>query len=195
MKNAASAGIGIEADIIIDFRQAKDAYKFDVKSAGQGLKMVDFVVEMENAYLFIELKDPDNPASTPSNRRYYYEHNIKRNGLTNELVSKFKDSVIISWAQDKCMDKPIYYIVILEASFVGQEKFLSIERGIAKRLPFKLNFRDYPFKRTVIEQFLLMDMALWNKYFPEFPIYRKSKLRKENRRDFLRDLEHQLKNI
>lgn len=58
-----------EEDLEFDFSDARQAFRFDcddLHGASSKAQRVDFIAEYDDHYLFIEVKDPDNPgASNP----------------------------------------------------------------------------------------------------------------------------------
>ena len=63
-----------EGNLQIDIADAIDGRKFDGDDHGLTcMKAVDFIVELEDRYLFIELKDPDDPQATPERRKKFIE--------------------------------------------------------------------------------------------------------------------------
>lgn len=63
-----------EGTLQIDIADAVDGRKFDGEDHGLNcMKAVDFIVELEDSYLFIELKDPDDPEAAPERREKFIE--------------------------------------------------------------------------------------------------------------------------
>jgi len=95
-----------------DFQDATDAFVFDEKDRSSStyhglshaMKAVDLIVELENDYLFVEVKDFHAPDE-------YYDGNCF-NHLREVLKQKYRDSFLYRWAEKK-MDKPIRYLCLL----------------------------------------------------------------------------------
>lgn len=95
-----------------DFTDAVDAFIFDEKDKhlptyhglSHAMKAVDIVVELENGYLFVEVKDFHNPNE--------YQDKNHFNHLTEVLKYKYRDSFLYRWAENK-VEKPIYYLCLL----------------------------------------------------------------------------------
>ena len=68
-----------EEDLQMEVKGATDARKFDDASHGLShcMKAVDFIVERPDRYLFIEFKDPQNPASA-AQRQGNFQQNFLR---------------------------------------------------------------------------------------------------------------------
>lgn len=157
-----------EGDLEFDFTNAVTAEKFDKITYGGGMKQIDFIVELADKYYFIEVKNPDNSEATKRAKREFL-YKVKNEKLKKDLIKKYKDSIIINWADNKCRNKPIYYITILEASYIDNVLKLSLMDNIKKGLPLQLN-KGISLKRNIIEGFFILSVEEWNKRFINFPI-------------------------
>jgi hypothetical protein len=132
----------IEADgFAFDFTDALDAFIFDEKDRskptfhGQPMKEVDVVAEFEGAYVYVEVKDFDDPEIyngksaddiDETDLRTRHDH---FKWLKNYLKYKYRDSYLFRHAENK-VDKPIHYICLLNfdnALNVRMKKALSQE--------------------------------------------------------------------
>lgn len=106
-----------EGNLEFDFNNVIDGFKFDetdntsphYHGLTHCMKGVDFIVELKDAWLFIEIKDPGNPQATVE-RRAKFEEKITSGILITELVQKYRDTFLYRWAEKK-IDKPIKYIL------------------------------------------------------------------------------------
>ena len=95
-----------EGMLSIDFTGAKNAFRFDegnhilpnYHGLSHCMNAVDFIVEYADRYLFVEIKDP------PDQTRYNAEQDAA--DLINNLVTKFRDTFLYRWAENK-LDKPV----------------------------------------------------------------------------------------
>jgi len=101
-----------ESGFEFDFSNSISAYKADNLSY-QGLSLIDFIIETDNEYLFIEVKNPDNRKARPESRKEFLE-DIKNKEYSLKMAVKFKDSLLKELATGKIFSKPIVYIFILE---------------------------------------------------------------------------------
>jgi hypothetical protein len=113
----------IETDgFIIDFTDAIDAFVFDEKDSkkatfhGAPMKGVDIMVELVDAYLFVELKDYDD-ASAYDIALAVSDEDKKEKGrafkwLKNYLKYKYRDTYLYRHAELK-VEKPIHYICLV----------------------------------------------------------------------------------
>ncbi len=104
-----------------DFTDAIDAFVFDetdkTKSTyhGQPMKAVDIVAEFDNAYVYVEMKDLDDPdmydyASTDDSDEIREKRDHFK-WLKNYLKYKYRDSYLFRHAEHR-VDKPIHYICL-----------------------------------------------------------------------------------
>jgi hypothetical protein len=100
-----------ERDLEIDFMDAIDGFVFDQTNpqkdhfhAISKMHRVDFIVELEEAYLFVELKDPSNPKANPD-AVHHFKSNLDH--LISSLVDKFIHTFLYRWAEGQ-LDKPIH---------------------------------------------------------------------------------------
>jgi hypothetical protein len=89
-----------------DFQDAISAFVFDEKDRtsptyhglSHAMKAVDLIVELEDDYLFVEVKDFHEPEEYQD--RNFFNH------LRDVLKYKYRDSFLYRWAEQKT-DKPI----------------------------------------------------------------------------------------
>lgn len=157
-----------------DFTDALDAFVFDetdkTKSTyhGQPMKAVDIIAEFQDFYVFVEMKDFNDPASYDTKDFTTEEESkAKRAGfkwLKNYLKYKYRDSYLFRHAEQK-VDKPIYYICLLtfdNALNTAMQKILS------KELPVGLKSKRW--KQELVKSCQVVNVARWNKNFPKWPV-------------------------
>ena len=128
-----------EGNLQFDFNNVIGAFKFDEedksKETYHGLshcmKAVDFIVETDENYYFVEVKDYTHPSDIFSDNKYY-------NALINTLIMKFRDSFLYRWAENR-LDKPIIYVCLLE---LENPMIPKIMKDLRHRLPNK-NLPDH----------------------------------------------------
>ena len=80
-----------EIDLEFSFSGASDIIHFDCDKyhAGSTISHVDFIVEYDNCYLFIEVKDPDMPGAKNLNS---FVEKMQSGKLVQSLADKFRDT-------------------------------------------------------------------------------------------------------
>lgn len=164
-----------ERDLSFDFTNAVGGLIFDQMKASlpnfHGISVmhrVDFIVEMAEAWIFVEVKDPGNPnAQTKGLAKFFDE--LNDGTLSGTFVSKFIDSFVYRWAEDK-VNKPIHYIclVTLEPALL-----LNLSDEIAKKLP-PMGMPTPRWKRQLVENCQIFNIETWNENFPKWPVTRLS---------------------
>lgn len=105
-----------------DFPDAADAFVFDETDQSKPnfhgvtqLKCVDIIAEFEDSYIFIEIKDYDDPSiSDVKNSQLDHQRKTRQEHfrwLKNYLKYKYRDSYLYRHAEDK-VNKPIHYICL-----------------------------------------------------------------------------------
>ena len=145
-----------ESGFEFDFSNSINAYRFDNVSY-YGLKLIDFVVETQNEYLFVEVKNPDNKKSRPESRKQFLEEikNDEYREYCLKMAIKFKDSILKELAMSKTFSKPIIYILLLEYSQFDARQRSKIYERINGHIP--------AFKETAYTAIKNIKFALHNK--------------------------------
>ncbi|MGZ0080041.1 hypothetical protein [Methylomonas sp. YC3] len=167
----------IEADgFAFDFTDALDAFVFDEKNRvaphfhglSHAMKAVDLIVELQNDYLFVEVKDfhaPDdydfNGAVNEDQRKQRLEY---FNHLRETLKYKYRDSWLYRWAENKT-DKSIRYLCLL-----------TLDNALVSRMHKELN-QQLPLAQTgprwtreMAKSATVVNLERWNKNFPAWPV-------------------------
>lgn len=165
-----------EGDLIFDFTDAEDAFKFDQMNPslpnyhGIGeMNRVDFVVEFESVSVFVEVKDPSSPKSRPEAVEQFLAK-LEDGTLSDTFASKFMDTFIYRWAEEKA-NKPIHFISLVTLD-IAQLTVLSDE--IAKKLPPIGIPAKSRWTRALVASCQLFNLETWNENFPQWPVVRES---------------------
>lgn len=157
-----------------DFTDALDVFVFDetdkAKSTyhGQPMKAVDIVAEFDDVYIYVEMKDLDDPdlynPAFAANEDEIKDKRAHFKWLKNYLKYKYRDSYLFRHAEHK-VDKPIHYICLLtfeSALNVAMQKALKRELPVGKTSP--------RWKQAIVESCQVVDVAKWNDNFPKWPV-------------------------
>ena len=165
-----------ESDIRIDFPTALSVRKFDDSQHGLShcMSSVDFIVELPEKILFIEIKDPDNPKSTTRCRQSFMKELTSGNRLRDKLKTKCRDSFLYEYCMERT-HKPIHYCVIIGSEMLSEADLLNQSDLLAKFIPVTGPSKN-PWKRCFIQSSHLFNLQTWNSVFKDFPITRISQL-------------------
>ncbi len=164
-----------ENDLEIEFTDAIDGFVFDQMDASQPnyhgideMHRVDFIVEFDEAIVFLEIKDPDNPkAQAKGLEKFYSELNSGK--LSSTFANKFIDSFLYRWAEEK-VHKPIHYLNLVT---LDAELLPNFSDEISKKLP-PMGKDISRWKRQLVENCQVFNIETWNENFPKWRVSRLS---------------------
>lgn len=163
----------VEKDLELFPDSALHVIKFDDSNThgltGYDMKAVDFIIEYADKYVFLELKDPDNP-DTRSRNRDTFKEELKSGVFRTKVAKKYRDSFLYRWAQEK-VDKPIHYYVLICWRRLDSQQYLALTDNLKKYLPQKSSEK---WTRKLAEKCVVLSLTDWNKQFPDCIIRRRS---------------------
>jgi len=159
-----------EGSLQITVPDAIAARKFDDADHGLShcMKAVDFIVELPDRYLFIELKDPHG--SPPSAQQKFLEK-LKREALDRELVYKYRDSFLYEWASGRA-DRPVHFLVLLALDRLDKTALMTRKRQLDRKLPLR-GRQSVPWNRPIVASCGVFNLRSWRERFPDYPVKRR----------------------
>jgi len=157
-----------EDDLEFDFSDAIKAIRFDddVIHGKSTMKRVDFIAEYADRYIFLEVKDPDNPAAANPEA---FRQKLLGGNLIPDLAGKYRDSL---WFHTLCgkVEKPIYYVVLLSMTSLDPALLLNKQDELHRCLP--MNHRDWskPFAQACV----ILNLEQYKRQFGLHNVRRKS---------------------
>ena len=158
------------------FSDAIDAYLFDEKDSskptfhGAPMKGVDIVAEFASAYVYVELKDYDDPSAydirTAANDDERKARQDSFKWLKNYLKYKFRDSHLYRYAEGK-VDKPVHYICVLTFDNALNSRMLN---ELKRELP--VGKKPSRWTQSLVNSCQVVNLAKWNEVFPKWPATR-----------------------
>ncbi|WP_180108073.1 hypothetical protein [Acinetobacter sp. YH12085] len=163
-----------ERDLEFTFSDAIDAIIFDEmndKSAANyhgvgAMHRVDFVVEFEEAIVFVEVKDPGNPKARTEGLQQFYD-DLANDVLAKTFVAKYIESFIYRWAENR-LDKPVHYLSLVT---MDEELLGNLTDGIMRKMP-PMNKAVPRWKRQFVNNCQVFNIDSWNENFPKWPVKR-----------------------
>ena len=169
----------IEVDgFSFDFTDAIDVFIFDEKNKNQAhyhglsqaMKAVDIIVELDNDYLFIEIKDfhaPDDyNFSSAVDDEQHQERRSRFNHLRQILKYKYRDTWLYRWAENKT-DKPIRYLCLLT---LDNAQISALNNELRRLIP--VGNAGPRWERKIAHSCAVINIERWNRNFLNWPVIR-----------------------
>ena len=162
-----------EGNIKMNFPQNVNVRRFDGPSHGLShcsMKAIDFIVELTDRVLFIEIKDPQDPRATPqSSSKTIAEF---KSGEMDEIFKlKYRDSFIYEWASDNLKKKPIHYYVLIGIDTLDKTLLLHRTNSLKTKLPVRA-VSEKKWKKHIAEKCMVFNIETWNQFLPNFLVSR-----------------------
>ena len=154
-----------EGDLRIDVGDALSARKFDDERHGLShcMKAVDFVVELSDRYLFIEVKDPGNPQASAKRSREFIR-SFQSGELDEDFKYKYRDSFLYEWASGRA-DKPIHYLILIAHDDLDGEALNRRMDALKSKLPL-LGPGSQDWRRPFVSGVGVFNLSAWNRRYP-----------------------------
>ena len=150
---------------------AISARKFDGDCHGLShcMKAVDFIVELNDHYLFIEFKDLQNPEALEKNRRRSIE-SFKSGKLDEDFKHKYRDSFLYEWMSGRA-DKPIDYFILYALDTLDKTQLTRRTDALKSKLPLR-GPGGLTWCRPIVRSCAVFNIDTWNQYLPHYPVAR-----------------------
>ena len=150
---------------------AISARKFDGDCHGLShcMKAVDFIVELDDHYLFIEFKDPQNPEALAKTRDKSIE-SFKSGKLDEDFKHKYRDSFLYEWMSGRA-DKPIDYFILYAMETLDGTHLTRRTDALKGKLPLQ-GPGGLVWCRPIVRSCGVFNIDTWNKYLPNYPVTR-----------------------
>lgn len=155
-----------EIDLELTFTGAKSVIRFD-DDAYHGpstAQRVDFIAEYEGRDIFVEIKDPDNPAAEKPEA---FEQKLRSGKLVQSLSGKFRDTLFFRTIQGKG-DREIIYIALISMEKLDNALLLAKQDELKKSIP--LSHADW--ERDCATSCIVLNCAQWKKQFGDHSLRR-----------------------
>lgn len=166
-----SAAQFVEKDLRFDFSKAISAKQVDRpdRELAECSSTIDFIVELENCLLFIEVKDPDHPRATEKAQRKFL-NKMTALELARELAKNSRDSFFYEYTMGQ-IDKPIVFVALIELPSVHLIDMAPSDEELRKCLLVNKS-PSMPDNGLMVKNSIIMDIAMWNNKFTDFPVTR-----------------------
>ena len=151
-----------------------NARKFDDPTShglSHCMKAVDFVVELVDRYLFIEIKDPQDP-QVPSQGLNAFVQEFQSGQIDEDFKYKYRDSFLYEWASGRA-NKPIYYMILIGMDSLSNLMLLGRRRALEQKLPIHGPGASV-WSRPIATFCGVFNIDSWNRTYPQYPVARLS---------------------
>lgn len=163
-----------EGDLKISLPTNVLSRKFDdeiTHGLSQCMKAVDFILELDDKVIFVELKDPENPRAQPKDSAEFIKDFLSGK-LDSDLQYKYRDSYLYELASGRAT-KPIYYYVLIGAKSLSDADLLARTDALKRKIPVN-GANGKPWEKPFVAGCAVMNLPAWNKALPMYPASRVS---------------------
>lgn len=155
-----------ELDLELTFSEAKAVIHFDDATyhGASTAKRVDFIAEYEGRDIFIEIKDPDDPAAKKPEA---FEEKLKSGELVQGLSGKFRDTLFFRSIQGKG-DREVIYIALIAMEKLDDALLLAKQDELRRSIP--LSHVDW--ERDCAASCIVLNVAQWKEQFGDHSLRR-----------------------
>ncbi len=162
-----------EGDIQITVPSSISYRKFDGEEHGLShcMKAVDFILDLRDRYIFIEIKDPQNPNSRNQQTQQFVQ-SFSSGKIDDDFKVKYRDSFIYEYASGRAR-KDIYYYVLIAFDKLKEDALLARTEALKRIIPLK-GPNSTEWQRPFIKDCAVFNIRTWKdtKELEHFPIQR-----------------------
>jgi hypothetical protein len=133
------------------------------------MKAVDFILELKDRFLFIEIKDPEDPRSKQNEKDKFIQRFLT-GAIDEDLKYKYRDSFLYEWASERA-NKPIYYLVLVAISRLTDADLLARTDDLKRKIPLQ-GPPSGEWKKQIVSSIVVFNIEAWNKRLSEYQITR-----------------------
>ena len=161
-----------EDDLIFDFDNTlnKPDCRFETRQLREdtSIQPVDFLLEYDSHFSFVEVKDPDRPGVENPEK---FDKDALEGDLVRKLAGKFRDSYFLFSLQDR-EQKYLRYIVLACRKKFDDAFWVTKIDELKRSIPWKhRSMKDSPLKMC-----LILTFEQWNRKFGEGSLWRASEI-------------------
>ena len=147
-----------------------NAYKFDDPTRHRlthCMKAVDFLVELPDQYLFIEIKDPETPGAVQHPTDYFKRF---QSGQIDEDLKYKCDSFLYEWEQGRA-DRDIHYLILIALSTLKTPHLQQRRKELERKLPLSVPSAQQ-WIHPIVASCNVFNIESWNRSLPNYPVAR-----------------------
>jgi len=155
----------IESGYKFDFSSSLKSYKAE-KICEKTYPLVDFVVETEDNFLLIEVKNPDHQKSNDKNRETFLNRTNKVQ-FHEKMSENYKNTLLRMSLENDFFRKTVVCIFILECKQFSSFERIVLYGNINNKIPYFLNQLS---KKQVIAKFKILSIEEFRNEYPCFSV-------------------------
>ncbi|MBF0261843.1 MAG: hypothetical protein HQL97_08435 [Magnetococcales bacterium] len=167
-----------ESGLHFDFTKAKSVISLDNHGKGHGMtkimKSVDFVVEWDDEFWLIEVKNPENPDIAPERqdmaKRDFFEKIQSKSLIFSELFPKLIDSILFLGFDRGIPFKPMRYMALIGLSILEPAHFITLRDALEAHYDGCLKGPKDGWSKNFSVH--LFNLELWNEKLPQCQVTR-----------------------
>ena len=157
-----------EGELVLALPVGVEGLQFDGSGHGMShcMKAVDWIIEWRRRLLFVEVKDPSSQEARGHADAKEFVEGFKSKEFMQDLVTKFRDSLLYEWACGKEIDDVSYYVIVegVDRTLLGTQA-----DALHRRIPVG---DQVPWQRPLARSCGMFDIDSWNQAFPDLPLTR-----------------------
>ena len=160
-----------EGELEFSFDGVVSARKFDGDDHGLShcMKAVDFIVELANGYLFVEVKDPQASGAIEHGGSGWID-DFTSERADQDLQYKYRDSFLYELGSGRA-DKPIVYVMLIALDTLDDALITTGQDRLTGKLPV-LGPNSTPWVCPFVNGCLVVNIESWNRTFHDYPVRR-----------------------
>lgn len=163
-----------ENELEFDFRSALNVVRFDDEQKhglAHCMKAVDFLVEWDDEFWFVEVKDPDCTRASEKERKKF-KNTIKSKSLFSSVLGpKLKDSFLYLHLNKQLPEKSLKYFVLLALDSLQPEHLAPLSDSLQSSSCL-LGPDHSSWKNQYIESAIVFTEKTWNMKLAYCPVKR-----------------------
>jgi len=133
------------------------------------MKAVDFILDVGESYIFLEIKDPWPERSRGKSSQSWVKKFLS-GSIDEDLKYKYRDSFLYAWASEQA-GKPIDYYVLVAIDTLSEAELLHRTDELKRKLPVE-GPKTGIWKRRIVRRCVVFNLSTWNRIMKDYPIDR-----------------------
>ena len=134
------------------------------------MKAVDFIIELADKIVFVEVKDPSDVPVAHANQTAEYVRKFLSGTIDTDFYYKCRDSFLYEWLAGR-IGKPVYYYVLIAVENLTEADLVLRSDALKRNLPTRPP-DGIAWTNSFVKDCMVFNIATWNRYLPQFAVAR-----------------------